>query len=159
MYSSDLKRARRTAEIVIEGRPLTITTCPELREISYGEVEGLLFADIKSRYPDLANQLSTSEQDLAFPGGETFTAFVDRVVTFKERLAKHGATDTVLVVAHGGPLRALLCAMLGISQSCWWQLSIDNASLSIMETHSRGVVLNQLNETTYLREVKPAGTD
>ena len=159
VYSSDLKRARRTAEIVIEGRPLTITTCPELREISYGEVEGLLFADIKSRYPDLANQLATSELDLAFPGGETFTAFVDRVVTFKERLAKHGATDTVLIVAHGGPLRALLCAMLGISQSCWWQLSIDNASLSIMETHSRGVVLNQLNETTYLKDAKTAGPD
>jgi alpha-ribazole phosphatase len=158
VYASDLQRARRTAEIIIEGRPLPITACPELREISYGDVEGLEFAEIKTRYPDLAKQLSTSELDLAFPGGETFTAFVDRVVTFKERLTGHAASDTVLVVAHGGPLRALLCAMLGISQSCWWQLSIDNASLTVIETHSRGVVLSQLNETHYLRPaVRPVG--
>jgi alpha-ribazole phosphatase len=157
VYASDLKRARRTAEIIIEGRSLEITTCPELREIHYGDVEGLLFSEIKSRYPDLAEQLSKSELGLAFPGGETFTAFVDRVVTFRDRLAKHNASDTVLIVAHGGPLRALLCAMLGISQNSWWQLNVDNASLSIMETYPRGVVLHQLNETHYLRQdLRPA---
>jgi broad specificity phosphatase PhoE len=158
VYSSDLQRARRTAEIALEGRSISITTCPELREIHYGDVEGLPFAEMKSRYPELAAQLSTSELGLAFPGGETFTAFVDRVVTFKERLAKHLTSDTVLIVAHGGPLRALMCAMLGISQTSWWQLSVDNASLSIVQTYPRGAVLSLLNETHYLRrDEKPAG--
>ncbi len=156
VYSSDLKRAVRTAEIAMEGRGMSITTCPEVREINYGEVDGLPFSEIKTRYPDLAKQLSTSELELAFPGGETFSDFVQRVSTFKERLAKHAQTETVLLVAHGGPLRALLCSMLGIGQSSWWQLSIDNASLSIVETHSRGTVLRLLNETYHLRERKPA---
>jgi alpha-ribazole phosphatase len=159
VYASDLQRARRTAEIVIEGRPLPITPCPELREISYGDVEGMPFAEIKSRFPELAKQLGTSELGLAFPGGETFTEFVTRVETFKDRLTKHGAADTVLIVAHGGPLRALLCSLLGISQNSWWQLSIDNASLSIVETHSRGAVLTLLNETHYLHDARPAAAD
>lgn len=154
VYSSDLKRAVKTAEIAMEGRGICITTCPEVREINYGEVDGLPFSEIKARYPDLAKQLSTSELELAFPGGETFSEFVQRVATFKDRLAKHGQTETVLLVAHGGPLRALLCSMLGISQSSWWQLSIDNASLSIVETHSRGTVLRLLNETYHLRDRK-----
>ncbi len=154
VYSSDLRRAVRTAEIATEGRGLAITTCPEVREINYGEVDGLPFAEIKSRFPDLAKQLSTSELELAFPGGETFSAFVERVSTFKDRLAKHGQSETVLLVAHGGPLRALLCSMLGISQTSWWQLSVDNASLSIVETHQRGAVLRLLNETYHLREQK-----
>jgi len=155
-YSSDLRRAIRTAEIVTEGRGLPITTCPEMREINYGEADGLPFSEIKSRFPDLAKQLATSELELAFPGGETFTAFVSRVETFKERLAKHGKSETVLVVAHGGPLRALMCSMLGISQRSWWQLSVDNASLSIVDTYSRGSVLSLLNETYHLRGLKPA---
>ena len=154
VYSSDLKRAVRTAEIAMEGRGIPITTCAEVREINYGEVDGLPFSEIKARYPDLAKQLSTSELELAFPGGETFADFVQRVSTFEERLAKHGQAETVLLVAHGGPLRALLCSMLRISQRSWWQLSIDNASLSIVETHSRGTVLRLLNETYYLRPRK-----
>lgn len=154
VYSSDLKRAVKTAEIAMEGRGLSITTCPEVREINYGEVDGLPFSEIKARYPDLAKQFSISELDLAFPGGETFSEFVQRVARFKDRLAKHGQTETVLLVAHGGPLRALLCSMLGIGQSSWWQLSIDNASLSIVETHSRGTVLRLLNETYHLRDRK-----
>jgi alpha-ribazole phosphatase len=153
VYHSDLLRARRTAEIALQGRGIPMTICPELREISYGEVEGLSFAEIKSRFPELAKQLSTSELELAFPGGETFTQFVDRVVTFKDRLARHGQSETVLVVAHGGPLRALLCSMLCISQSSWWQLSVDNASLSIIQTYVRGSVLTLLNETYHLRDL------
>jgi broad specificity phosphatase PhoE len=153
IYCSDLLRARRTAEIATRGRDIPMTICPELREISYGEVEGLAFTEIKSRFPDLAKQLSTSELELAFPGGETFTQLVDRVVTFKERLAGHGQSETVLVVAHGGPLRALLCSMLSLSQSCWWQLSVDNASLSIIQTYTRGAVLTLLNETCHLRDL------
>jgi broad specificity phosphatase PhoE len=156
-YSSDLKRALKTAELATDGRNLPITTCPELREINYGEVDGLPFSEIQSRFPDLAKQLTTSELGLEFPGGETFTAFVDRVALFKERLAKHGQSESVLIVAHGGPLRALMCSMLGISQSCWWQLGVDNASLSIVETHSRGAVLSLLNETYHLRGLVPAG--
>ena len=106
VYSSDLKRAVRTAEIATEGRNLAITTCPELREINYGDVDGLPFSEIKARFPDLAKQLSVSELELEFPGGETFTAFVDRVATFKERLVKHSQSDTLLVVAHGGPVES-----------------------------------------------------
>src|SRR5512142_3325277 len=59
VYSSDLKRAVRTAEIAMEGRGIPITTCAEVREINYGEVDGLPFSEIKARYPDLAKQLST----------------------------------------------------------------------------------------------------
>ncbi len=153
VYCSDLIRAQRTAEIALSGRNLHIVTCPELREISYGEIEGLGFNEIKTRFPEVAKQLSKSEMELSFPGGETFPQFVDRVTTFTERLKKHADADSVLVVAHGGPLRALLCSMLGIGQGCWWQLSVDNASLSILQTYSRGAVLSLLNETHHLRDI------
>ena len=175
VYCSDLRRAQLTAERLIEGRGLSITTCPELREISYGEIEGLAFSEIQQKYPELAKQIRNFDLEMAFPGGETFMEFVRRVETFKERLANHAESDSVLVVAHGGPLRALLCSLLGIGQTCWWQLRVDNASLSIVETfpsradsnsaqpavdgakdsRPRRAILGLLNETHYLKE---AGT-
>lgn len=154
VYSSDLKRAQRTAEVLIQGRGMIITTCPELREISYGEVEGLPFSDIQRSYPELAKQISNTDLGMKFPGGESFLEFVDRVDTFRERLKKHSSSETLLVVAHGGPLRALVCDLLGIGQTSWWQFSIDNASLTIIQTYPRGAVLSQLNETFYLKESK-----
>lgn len=152
VYSSDLKRARLTAEMLVHGKGMIITTCPELREISYGEVEGLPFSDIQRSYPELAKQISNTDLTMRFPGGESFMEFVGRVSTFKETLKNHGPSETLLVVAHGGPLRALVCDMLGIGQTSWWQFSIDNASLTIVQTYPRGAILSLLNETFYLKE-------
>jgi alpha-ribazole phosphatase len=135
VYTSNLKRARITAEIIISERDLSITECPELSEISYGEIEGLTFAEIRQRHPTLADQIRRSDLNMEFPGGEKFLDFIKRVESFKERLVKHSDSESVLIVAHGGPLRTLLCSLLGISQESWWQLRIDNASLSIVDTY------------------------
>jgi len=150
VYCSDLQRARLTAEAALEGRNLAVTVCPELREIDYGDVDGLPFAEIKRLHPDLAAKISGSDLDMAFPGGETFLEFVSRVDSFMEKLAGHASGDSVLVVAHGGPLRSLLCSLLSIGQASWWRFRIDNASLTIVDTYPQGAILSQLNETRYL---------
>ncbi len=172
VYTSNLKRARMTAEIIVTGRDLNIIECPELSEISYGEVEGLTFTEIKQRYPTLADQIRRSDLTMEFPGGEKFPDFIKRVESFKQRLVKHGEGESVLIVAHGGPLRTLLLSLLGISQESWWQLRIDNASLSILDTYpalesgtktqnqaldggnkvQRRAILSLFNETSYLGE-------
>lgn len=172
VYTSNLKRARTTAEIVISGRNLNITECPELSEISYGDIEGLTFPEIQQKYPILAGQIRRSDLAMEFPGGEKFLDFIKRVESFKTRLDKHGDPKSVLIVAHGGPLRTLLLSLLGIDQNSWWQLRIDNASLSIVDmypatesgqktqSHTTNntekapprVILSLFNETSYLSE-------
>jgi len=159
VYCSDLKRARMTAEAAIQGRHLVITTCPELREINYGEVDGLPFAEIQRLHPELAKKIRDSDLGMAFPGGESFLEFVDRVDSFTQRLSKHSPSETVLVVAHGGPLRTLLCSLLALGQTCWWQFRIDNASLTIVDTYEKRAILSQLNETSYLKDIGTATGD
>jgi broad specificity phosphatase PhoE/GNAT superfamily N-acetyltransferase len=168
VYTSTLSRARTTAEIVISGRDLAITECPELQEISYGDIEGLTYADIQKRFPKLANQIHHFDPAMEFPGGESFLGFIKRVESFKERLTKHGEKETVLIVAHGGPLRTLILSLLGIDQSVWWQLRLDNASLSVIDIYppmealpeaaeksaqaSQRVILSLFNETDFLTD-------
>ena len=150
VYSSDLKRAVEMAKIVCEGRELEIVPCPELRECNYGTCEGLTFSEINDNYPHVAEKCINFTLELEFPEGESFTDFFERTSRFIERLKEHGQSETVMISSHNGPLKVLLCRLLEISDDHWWQLRIDNSSLSIMTTSPRGAVLSRLNDVSFL---------
>lgn len=152
VYSSDLKRARITAEVISAGRELDIIACPELREMNYGAAEGLTFDEIKQRYPELAEMLTDFNLSLEFPGGESFLGFIERTVSFLGRIDRHDAEETILVTAHSGPLRVLVCHLLGVDQSHWRQIRLANASLSIIDTYPRGAIIGLLNGTDHLKK-------
>jgi len=149
-YSSDLRRALSTAEVICLDRGLDVVPCPELRECDYGECEGLTFGEIGSRYPEVARRCVNFTLELEFPEGECFTDLFERTSRFLGTLDRHGPGEAVLVVAHDGPLKALVCLLLGIDGGHWWQLQLDTASLSIVETSPRGARLARLNDTSHL---------
>ncbi len=151
VYSSDLKRALATAETIASRHRLAVIACPELREINYGEVEGLTFNEISRRYPELAELISSFDLRLVFPGGESFGGFISRTCAFMKRLDEHNPEQTILIVSHSGPLKVLVCHLLGIDQSHWRQFRIDNASLSIVETYPQRAIISLLNDTSHLR--------
>jgi len=150
IYSSDLKRALATAEVLSSGHKENIVTCSELREINYGNVEGLTFEEIGRLYPEVAELVANFSPRLKFPGGESFEEFIERTSKFLDRLKQHTPEQTILIVSHGGPLKVLVCYLLGIDLGHWWQIRLDNASLSIMETYSQGAILSLLNDTSHL---------
>ncbi len=150
IYSSDLKRAVMTAEVVSTGHDVDIITCSELREISYGELEGLTFEEISRFYPEVAELVANYSLKLRFPGGESFEELVERASKFLDKLKRYTPSQTILVVSHSGPLRAMVCCLLDIDQSHWRQIRLDNASLSIVETYSQSVILSLLNDVSHL---------
>lgn len=154
IYSSNLKRAMRTAEVISAKHSLEIIPCPELREINYGEIEGLTFEQIGKNYPAVAELITNFSLQLQFPGGECFEEFTARICKFLDRLEKHTPSETILVVAHGGPLRTLVCHLLGIGMEHWRQIRIDNASLTIISIHERGTIISLLNDTSHLTKGK-----
>jgi len=151
VYSSDLKRALVTAEVISSRPRADLTACPELREINYGDCEGLTFKEIGRLYPELAELITKFSLKLRFPGGEGFKEFIARVTAFVGRLNKHTPEQTALIVSHSGPLRVLICHLMGIDQSHWPQIRIDNASLSIVETYPQVAIVSLLNDTSHLR--------
>ncbi len=150
IYSSKLCRASATAEIIASRHQQQVITCPELLEINFGKVEGLSFNEIGERYPELTRNWSTRDPSTRFPEGESVTDLDYRVVKFPSRLKKHAPEDTVLVVAHAGVLRLLICHLLPIDMRHWRHFRIDLASLSIVDTHPQGATLNLLNDTSHL---------
>ena len=154
VYSSDLKRTMTTARVVTEGRDLDIVECPELREMSYGLCEGMTFGEINSNYPDVAAKCVAFNTDVEFPGGESFEGFISRTNIFLDRLKDCNQSDTVLVTSHSGAVKALICHLIGMDMKHWWQLSLDNASLSIVTISTHGTILNRLNDVSHLKTLK-----
>ena len=152
VYASDLRRTMTTAEILVTGRGLQVVPCPELRELNYGICEGMTFGEIGRDYPDVAKQCIDFTPELEFPEGETFTAFAGRVIRFLKRVEDGKHAGPVLVVSHNGPIKVLICHLLGISMEHWWQIRVDTASMSIMDVTPRGAVLTRLNDVSYLKD-------
>jgi alpha-ribazole phosphatase len=151
VYASPLRRAYKTAEIIAAGHNIRITSRDDLCECNFGEIEGLNFDEIKQRYPALAQELSARRTG-AFPGGETIEQLNERVITFLKTLEKHRPEETLLVVAHGGPVRLLICNLLGLGLEHWIQFRVDYASLSIVETYPGVNILDLFNDVSHLKE-------
>jgi alpha-ribazole phosphatase len=151
IYASNLSRARFTAEIIASRHKVDVTTLAELSEINFGWLEGLAFDEIKQRHPEIVDMLSKWSIRPKFPGGESLDELNDRVQNFLKRLKKHKSEETILIVAHAGTLRLMICDLLEIGMEHWRHMQLDLASLSIMDIYPQGAVLSLLNDVSHLK--------
>jgi broad specificity phosphatase PhoE len=100
VYSSDLSRARETARIIAGERGLEVTTLPELRERHFGTWEGLTDDEVLARFPEARHR--------PWGDAETQEEMSARVLEALRLIADAHPRGRVLVVGHGGPMRALL---------------------------------------------------
>lgn len=148
VYSSDLQRALETVHSVRKSDDLH--TDPRLREVNFGDWEGLTYDEIKEKHPDA---LSAWENDIyknAPPNGETLEQLAARVQSMLDELYAKHKDQTVLIVAHGGSLQVLICLALNVSPSMYWQFHLLPASLSEIAFYPAGAILNLLNDTCHL---------
>ncbi len=116
LYSSPLRRAWQTAEMIGEWLRLAPLAVPELREMHGGAIEDLTDAEWQARYPSLvAPWRDLTNLEFAWPGGETRRAFRARCRSaLTALLAQHTADAHIIVVAHGGVISAYLAAGDGV---------------------------------------------
>ena len=130
VYSSDLQRARETAEAVARRRGLEVRTTADLREVDVGSWSGLTRAEAEARFPDAyARWLKGSE---GWEDGESYDQLRDRVVKAIRHIAAGHEGGRVLVVAHGGTIRAVHAAALGVDVHTYRRIQRvePNATLS-----------------------------
>jgi len=111
VYSSDLSRALRTAEIVTGGAE--IVTTPELREMDLGVWVGHTTAEIAEKFPAEWRAFRSATLDCQATGGETRRELLERTTRFFRNAAAKHPGQNVLVVTHGGLLRAFFLMLMG----------------------------------------------
>ena len=130
LYSSDLSRARDTAQAIAQhtGRHLVID--PRLQERRFGIFEGLLAAEIRTRYPDEHARFASRDPDYEVPGGESASAFTARCLGCLAEIAMRHPGEEVVVVSHGLVLDALYRVAHGLAHGEPRPVPLINASMN-----------------------------
>jgi broad specificity phosphatase PhoE len=113
IYSSDLARARETAEIVAEDLGLEVRLDERLRERSFGEWEGFNMAEIEERFAEAHRRWRAGEGPGA-EDAEPFAEFARRIHDFLNEILERHPGETVLVISHGGSIRAIHAVAAGL---------------------------------------------
>ena len=142
LLASPMRRCTETAGLLGLGLPVQLD--PDLREIDFGRWERKTFAEIEAQDPELVRHWAEGTDEFRFPEGETTAGFAGRVESVKNRLLASDA-QTLLLVSHGGVIRALICALLGLSLDKYLLFQVAKGRYSTMELHSGGGVLTGFN--------------
>ncbi|MGH7844629.1 MAG: histidine phosphatase family protein [Candidatus Binatia bacterium] len=131
LYSSDLGRAYRTAQIIADASGHTVTADPRLRERSLGVFQGLKSEEIKTAYPDDYKRYRNRELDYVVPAGESLRRQVERNMSCLEDLARKHSGETIVVVTHGGVLNVVFRQTLSIPFEAPRRFEFLNSSLNL----------------------------
>ncbi len=115
LYSSDLRRAMETAQIIRHSVHSPVVPDPRLREIHLGKWQRMLSSEIQIQYPDEFQLWHSSPLSVHPPGGEDIQTLATRVMeAVNEIIARH-PDQRVGVVAHELPIAAIVCRSMGLS--------------------------------------------
>ncbi len=151
IYTSDLLRARRTAQAVADATGAALVDAPGLRERAFGSFQGRTFAEVETEHPEQARRWRQRDPDYAPDGGESLRVLRERVVDTTHRLAARHPGELVLLVTHGGVLDVLYRAATrqDIQAPRTWQLG--NAAINrLLWTHGHGLSLVGWADTQHL---------
>ncbi len=155
VYSSPLKRALDTAQAIARHHKLKVNASPGLIDCDFGQWQGLQLQEVKDRYKELYQQWAESPQLIKIPDGESLDEVRERALKVVNRvIAQH--TEAVVLVSHRVVNKVLICALLGLDNSHFWNIRQDVGGTTIFSYQDGRFVLVKHNDTSYLKPLKKA---
>jgi alpha-ribazole phosphatase len=144
VYSSDLIRSTRGAEIISDRVGISYTSLPELRERSLGAWEGLTAVEIQERFP--AEYLEWRANLLTYrpPGGECLNDVKERTLPVFQRLVALHPDREIALLLHGGVNRVILADVLGMEMRNLFRIDQEFGALNIIDFYDDGVAVVKL---------------
>lgn len=146
IYSSDLRRSAIGARIIARPLNVPLHVMPELKELHFGDWEGLTFSEIRERFSRELDQRKADPVKFQNPGnGESIGHLSKRVIPcFKKILAEQEGND-ILLVAHGMVNRVILCDALGLDLAHMFNFHQDYGCLNIIDYFADSRVVKLIN--------------
>lgn len=138
IISSPMRRCQAFAEQAAQQLQRPLTVIEPLKELSFGDLEGMHPKEAWDQYPDLLSNLWNDPVTYTPPNGESFGDFALRVKQAMERLFHDFGGQRLLLVVHGGVVRAALHNLLKIAPSATFRFDIPYASLTRFQVYNNG---------------------
>ncbi|MGH8673493.1 MAG: histidine phosphatase family protein [Burkholderiales bacterium] len=150
IYSSDLSRARQTAEPTASILSATVLLEKDLRERHYGIFERLTYAEAKIRFPEDYARFAARDPEYDFRTGESLRDFSARSIAVISRIAGQHAGESILIFTHGGVLDKLYRHITGLRLSAERNFGIPNAGLNRIELAAAGWQIRSWADVAHL---------
>lgn len=145
VFSSDLRRARETADAVARKLGKRCERHRGLREMHFGEWEGLSWKQILTRYPRLSQRWINDFVRRPIPGAELFGPFVQRVRREIRAIIQLNPNRCVLIVTHAGVIRVALATALGLQSRHAFRIAVNPCSISVVDHFRTDIVVRCIN--------------
>lgn len=155
VYSSPMRRAMQTAEVIAEMQGVEAQALKGLTDIDYGEWQGRSLDEVQERYPDILQAWMEAPHTVQIPDGEGLSEVRERAVYGLGEVVERHPGQSVAMVGHTVVNRVLLCAVLGLSNERFWWLQQDTCAVNVFDAFEDGsVTLVLMNDTCHLRDIE-----
>ena len=155
VYSSDISRARETAESIIAGRNLSVEPREDLRERSYGVLEGQTLEEAAATAGAWFLGWEADRIQKSPPAGESQPEMCERVMDTLSEIAQAHPNQTVVVATHAGPIKSAVYDILCVPLSLWNLTFISNGSLTTLRGTPEVMRVVSFNDTCHLDSPAP----
>ena len=153
IYSSPVKRALDTANIVARYQKVVVRIADGLIDFDFGEWQSLPEQEVKRLYPAIFNEWHNNPDRAKIPGGESLEDVRRRAVeVVNDVLSRH--LGNVLLVSHRVVIKVLICQLLGLDNSHFGNINQNVGGITIFDYADGRFVLTRHNDTSYLRDLK-----
>jgi broad specificity phosphatase PhoE len=158
IYSSPLKRAIDTANIIARYQKIGVQIAEGLIDFDYGEWQSLPEQEVKRLYPTLLNEWHNNPHKVSMPSGESLEDVRRRASeVVNDVLSKY--RGSVVLVSHRVVNKVLICSLLGLDNSYFWNIKQDVSGITIFNYVDGRFVLTRHNDTSHLKELQKTALD
>jgi len=151
VYSSPLSRALQTAQKIAQFHRMEIHPLSGLVDMSFGNWEGHAHQEIQKIDPETYRQWREEPHLAKLPGGESLDDVRKRAIASLEEVIERHTGETLVLVSHRVVNKVLICGILGIDNSHFWQITQDTAAINLIQYKRGRYVLSFMNETCHLK--------
>lgn len=154
VYSSPLSRAWQTAEKISRFQSLSVQPLEGIIDMSFGNWEGHALQEIERIDPETYRQWREEPHLAKLPGGESLDDVQFRAMAALEWVIKKHPEGSVVLISHRVVNKVLICGILGIDNSHFWQIAQDTTAINLIQYKKGRYVLSLMNETCHLKALK-----
>lgn len=152
IFSSPLKRALKTAEIIADYHKLETAIAPGLIDFDYGQWQGLPHQEVKEKYEELYAEWVNHPDRVKMPAGESLEDVRKRATgVVANIIARYGGR--IVLVSHRVVNKVLICALLGLDNSHFWNIKQDTGGMTTFTYENNQFILTRHNDTSYLEPI------
>ena len=150
IYTTTSSRTKDTVKKLSELKSIEIIEKESLKEISFGDFEGLTFDEIKDKYPKEFQDMIEKGYEYKYPNGESLIDSYNRVCIELDNIISNNDDRTILICSHGGTIRNIITYLISNSYKYHWNFKIDNGSDTILEVQDGFTVITAMNNTSFI---------